>query len=554
MLTREELVSWVSFDSNAEKVAAIAKVFPIFFFLVAALVTLTTMTRMVEEQRTQIGTLKALGYSRGAIALKYVVYAGLAGLLGCGVGLGIGLFLFPSIIWDAYGMLYTLPELHYSFQPEYALLSAGALMACALGAALFACISSLREQPARLMLPKAPKAGKRVFLERAPFIWKRLKFTQKVTVRNLVRYKKRFFMTVVGVAGCTALLLTGFGLRDSIGDIIGKQFSELWLYDATVSIRHDGDDERDFRVRNALEGADIEETLAVHTEAGHAETDAFRSETTLFVPREQERLSDFIILRQRRGHETVPFADENAVVITEKLSSRLNAGAGDEIIIENADGEQAAVTVTGVTENYVQGYVYMTAGVYRAAFGEEPEYTSILAITTAEDDAGRDALAERLLEESNITGVQFNQALQDSFADMLKSIDAIIVVLILSAAVLAFVVLYNLTNINITERQKELATIKVLGFYRGEVARYIFRETNLLAFFGTLAGLAVGVYLHAFVVQTAEVDMVMFGRDIAPLSYILSAGLTMLFALLVNLVMRRHLSRISMVESLKAPE
>ena len=554
VLTREELVSWVSFDSNAEKVAAIAKVFPIFFFLVAALVTLTTMTRMVEEQRTQIGTLKALGYSRGTIALKYVVYAGLAGLLGCAVGLGIGLLLFPSIIWEAYSMLYTLPQLHYSFQPQYALLSAGALMACALGAAFFACISSLREQPAHLMLPKAPKAGKRVFLEHVPFVWKHLKFTQKVTVRNLVRYKKRFFMTVVGVAGCTALLLTGFGLRDSIGDIIGKQFGELWLYDATIAVRHDGDDERDFRVRAALEGEDILETLAAHTEAAHAETAGSRSETTIFVPREQETLPDFIVLRQRRGHEEIPFTASDAVVITEKLSTRLDAGAGDTITVENADGETASVTVTGVAENYVQGFVYMTADVYRAAFGKEPEYTSILARTAAGDDDARDALAERLLDVGNITGVQFNQTLQDSFSDMLKSIDAIIVVLILSAAVLAFVVLYNLTNINITERQKELATIKVLGFYRGEVASYIFRETNLLAFFGTLAGLAVGVYLHAFVVQTAEVDMVMFGRDIAPLSYVLSAALTMLFALLVNLVMRRYLNRISMVESLKAPE
>lgn len=373
-------------------------------------------------------------------------------------------------------------------------------------------------------------------------------------MRNLVRYKKRFFMTVVGVAGCTALLLTGFGLRDSIGDIIGKQFGELWLYDATVAVRHDGDDEHDFRVRAALEGEEIRQTLAVHTEAAHAETSVLRSETVIFVPREQERLPDFIVLRQRRGHETVPFSDSSAVVITEKLSTRLGAGVGDTITVENADGDKAVVTVTGVAENYVQGFVYMAADVYRGAFGEDPEYTSILAQTAAEDDAARDALAERLLDVSNITGVQFNQTLQDSFADMLKSIDAIIVVLILSAAVLAFVVLYNLTNINITERQKELATIKVLGFYRAEVAGYIFRETNLLAFFGTLAGLFIGIYLHAFVVQTAEVDMVMFGRDIAPLSYAMSAALTMLFAFLVNLVMRRYLNRISMVESLKAPE
>lgn len=554
VLTREANVAYVSFESNAEKVANIARVFPFFFFLVALLVTLTTMTRMVEEQRTQIGTLKALGYSRGAIILKYMLYAGIAGVLGSAVGLAIGLCLFPAVIWNAYSIMYTLPDLIFRLNPQYALVSSLALILCAQGATLMACLSSLREQPALLMRPRAPKAGKRIFLEKIPFVWRRLKFTHKVTARNLIRYKKRFFMTVIGVAGCTALLLTGLGLRDSINDIVGKQFDELWLYNATVVLRHDGDDQNDFRVQRLLEGEDFESTLAVHSEAGHAQTDSYRGETTLFIPREQDRLTDFIVLRERVGHEPVAFDDEDAVVITEKLSLRLGAGAGDIIEVENADGERAEVTVTGVTENYVQSFVYMTAHAYQSAFGDEPEYTSVLTVTTAETDEQRDDLATRLLSASNIAGVQFTATTQESFEEMLQSINTIVAVIIVSAAALALVVLYNLTNINIAEREKELATIKVLGFTRQEVAAYIFRETNILAFFGTLCGLVLGIYLHAFVVQTAEVDMVMFGREIAPISYVLSAVLTMAFALLINLVMRRSLARINMVESLKAPE
>ena len=554
VMTREQNLSCVSFKQNADKVAAIATVFPLFFFLVALLVTLTSMTRMVEEQRVQIGTLKALGYGPAAICFKYLLYAGAAGLLGSAAGLAIGLRLFPSVIWKTYGIMYTLPPLVLRFNPQYALVSASALILCALVATLGACVSSLREQPALLMRPKAPKAGKRIFLEHIGFLWKRMPFTHKVTARNLIRYKKRFFMTVVGVAGCTALLVTGFGLRDSINAIIGKQFEELWNYDTTVGLRHDSDDQTDFRVRAILESEPFESTLAVHMEAGYAQTGAYRSETTLFVPRETQALSDFVTLRDRRTHETVPFEGESAVVITEKLSQKLGAGAGDTIEIEDADGRRASVTVTGVTENYVQGYVYMTAQVYAEAFGAQPEYTSVLAVTSADTDEARDELAERLLGEKNISGVQFNKELEESFSDMLKSINTIVVVLILSAAALAFVVLYNLTGINIAEREKELATIKVLGFFRGEVARYIFRETNLLALFGTLCGLALGIALHAFVVRTAEVDMVMFGRDIEPLSFVLSGVLTMAFALAVNLVMRRPLRRISMVESLKAPE
>ena len=554
VMTREANVAYVSFESNAEKVAAIARVFPIFFFLVALLVTLTTMTRMVEEQRTQIGTLKALGYSRGAVILKYILYVGAAGVLGCAVGLAVGLHLFPLVIWQAYGIMYTLPDLICRFNPQYALVSSLALILCAVAATLMACLSTLREQPASLMRPKAPKAGKRIFLEKIPFVWKHLSFSRKVTARNLIRYKRRFFMTVIGVAGCTALLLTGLGLRDSINDIVGKQFDELWLYNATVVLRHGGDDQTDFRVRRLLEGGDFEKTLAVHSEAGHAQTEEYRSETTLFIPREQDRLTEFVVLRERVGHEPVPFDAEDAVVITEKLSLRLGAAAGDPIEIENADGETATVTVTGVTENYVQSFVYMTDHAYRSAFGSTPEYTSVLAVSTAETEEQRDDLATRMLEASNIAGVQFTATTQESFEDMLKSINTIVAVIILSAAVLAFVVLYNLTNINIAEREKELATIKVLGFTRKEVAAYIFRETNILAFAGTLCGLAVGVYLHAFVVQTAEVDMVMFGREIAPVSYVLSAVLTMAFAFIINLFMRRSLARINMVESLKAPE
>ena len=554
---RSDNTSFSSYGDNADKIAAIATVFPVFFFLVAALVALTTMTRMVEEERGQVGTMKALGYTRGQIAAKYILYALAASLAGSAAGMLIGMQLFPRIILSAYNIMYDLPELLTPFNWGYGLLATGAAVACTLLATLNACWAELREQPASLMLPKAPKAGKRILLEHIGPVWRRLKFTHKVTARNLFLYKKRFFMTVVGIAGCTALLVTGFGLHDSISGIVEKQFDELAHYQMLVSLQDP----------SALEGRDLsaileddsqitgylamtQEDATVVPEEGNEEDNVY-----ITVPSDTGALNDYFTFRQRTTGEAVPF-EEGSVIITEKLAKRQDVGVGDTITVENADGKEAAFTITGVCENYVYHYLYMSADVYREAFGEGPEvnllYCSLAdGVDTPEAE---DELSTALLKCRDVAGAQFTHEITASFSQSLGSINYIVVVLIIAAGALAFVVLYNLTNINITERSKELATIKVLGFYDNEVGAYIYRETSILALIGTACGLLFGIALHTFVIRTAEVDMVMFGRSIYPMSFVWSALLTILFSVLVNLVMYRKLKNISMVESMKAPE
>lgn len=551
VLSRESNVSYVSFFSNVQKVDAIAKIFPLFFFLVAALVALTTMTRMVEEERLQIGTLKALGYGRGAIMWKYMFYALAASVLGSAAGLAVGIFLFPSVIWNAYTMMYTLPQLHCRFIPSIAITSALAAIGCTLAATLNACWSTLHETPARLMLPKAPKAGKRIFLEHIGFIWKRMKFTHKVTARNLMRYKKRFFMTVIGIAGCTGLLVTGFGLHDSISDIVNKQFDEIFLYNLTISLSED-ETAQSAGVEQVLAGHGESEYLTVHQEQSSNRYKDMTFNTHIFVPQDSAGFAQFICLRDRKTGEPVAFS-ETDVVITEKMSERTGYGVGDTLLLENNNGDKGEFTIAGVAENYVENYVYMSAETYARAYGEAPDFASVVARVGTEKEH-RDELSTALLALDGVSGVSFTDDLKESFSSMMQKIDTIVVVLILSAAALAFVVLYNLTNINITEREKEIATIKVLGFFDREVSAYVYRESLMLSLIGTMVGLVLGIFLHAFVIQNVEVDAVMFGRDIRTISFVYSAALTMLFSVIVNLVMYGKLRRISMVESMKAPE
>ena len=513
---RSDNTSFSSYGDNADKIAAIATVFPVFFFLVAALVALTTMTRMVEEERGQVGTMKALGYTRGQIAAKYILYALAASLAGSAAGMLVGMQLFPRIILSAYNIMYDLPELLTPFNWGYGLLATGTAVACTLLATLNACWAELREQPASLMLPKAPKAGKRI-----------------------------------------ALLVTGFGLHDSISDIVEKQFDQLAHYQMLVSLQDE----------SALEGRDLsaileddsqitgylamtQEDATVVPEEGNEADNVY-----ITVPSDTGALNDYFTFRQRTTGEAVPF-EEGSVIITEKLAERQDVGVGDTITVENADGKEATFTITGVCENYVYHYLYMSADVYREAFGEDPEvnllYCSLAdGVDTPEAE---DELSTALLKCRDVAGAQFTHEITASFSQSLGSINYIVVVLIIAAGALAFVVLYNLTNINITERSKELATIKVLGFYDNEVGAYIYRETSILALIGTACGLLFGIALHTFVIRTAEVDMVMFGRSIYPMSFVWSALLTILFSVLVNLVMYRKLKNISMVESMKAPE
>jgi len=549
VLTREETVSFVSFDSNADKIHAIAQIFPLFFFLVAVLVALTTMTRMIEEERGQIGIFKALGYSRGAIMGKYILYAGVSGLLGGAAGLSIGLWLFPTIVWNAYSIMYTFPDIKIQFIPEIALLSAAAAIVSTLLATVWAGAHILSEKPASLLLPRAPKAGKRVLLEHITPLWKRLSFHQKVTVRNLFRYKKRFFMTVIGIAGCTALLVAGFGLRDSIADIVHKQFDELMRYNLTVTLSEDSG-EMDAYLADSTK---VTDSLATFADSGKIRMNGKTLEVTVTVPEITEKLPDFVILRERVGGEALPFG-EDSVILSEKTASVLGLSVGDTFTLENGDSEQAEFTLTGITENYVMGYLYMPAALYDAAFDKEMEFTSLFVKSTAGDMAAEDGEITELLTYDAVTAASYSTSMSASFEDMLDKIDYIIIVLIICAGLLAFVVLYNLTNINIAEREKELATIKVLGFFDGEVAAYVYRETAALSVIGTLAGLLLGIVLHRFIVLTVEMDTIMFGRDIYALSFVLSALLTLVFSVLVCIAMAKKLRDIDMVESMKANE
>ena len=554
---RDNNVSYNSFAGNVTKVEALAGVFPLFFFLVAALVVSTTMTRMIEEERLQIGTMKALGYANGAIMRKYVLYAMTAAVLGALFGLAFGFTVFPSVIWYAYAMMYYVPAFHPVWRWGYALFAGGSLILCTLAVTIATCRSSLKESPADLMRPRAPKAGKRILLERIRPLWRRLSFTYKVTCRNLFRYKRRFWMTVIGVAGCTALLVTGFGISDSINGIMVKQYTDVSQYDLMTAVADAADTQSgpvyDYLFAGGSDGA-VTSSLATMTEAATQELpDGSTAEVYLMVPQDAAALNDYIDMHERTSRQPTPLG-ETGVVLTEKLAELLDVKAGDTVTLVNGDGVEGSFTVSGVCENYVSNYVYMSAATYADAFGQEPEWNNILSRLSDDSQQARDAISTELLAMDEVASLTFTEDMMTQVLNMLNSINAVVVMIVVCAAVLALVVLYNLTNINVAERVKEIATIKVLGFYDREVSAYVMRETVALTIIGALFGLAGGIALHRFVIYTVEVDAVMFGRTIDPFSFVYSLALTMLFSLIVNLLMGRKLKHISMVESMKAPE
>ena len=551
---RSKNTSFGSFKSNVDKLTAITTAFPVFFFLVAALVVSTTMTRMVEEERLQIGTLKALGYARGTIMQKYLWYALGASALGAVVGLAVGFRVFPTIIWSGYSMMYYMPKIATPWRLQQAVFAGVSLIGLSLGVTALACRTSLAEVPAALMLPRAPKAGKRILLERITPLWRRLPFTWKVTCRNLMRYKKRFWMTVIGVAGCTALLVAGFGLSDSLNGIITKQFDNVSHYDLMTVVSKESA-LREGEVYDTLFG-DSETfplSMAAAVESTHCDSADGEMELYLMVPQDLTRFAQLMDLHERLGGKPTPLTDDG-IVLTEKLAKTLGAAAGDTVTLKNADGDTAPFTVTGVCEHYIGNYAYITPAVYTAAFGKAPGYNAVLSTLRDESQQSRDAISEKLLDMDTVVSLTFTQDAVKQVLNMLRSIDAVVVLIIVCAAMLAFVVLYNLSNINIAERVKEIATIKVLGFYDREVYSYVNRESTALSCIGTLLGLALGKALHAFIITTVEVDSVMFGRQIAPQSFLYAVALTLAFSTAVNLVMGRKLKKISMVESMKAPE
>ncbi len=544
-----------SFKSDAERVGNIAQIFPLIFFLVAALVALTTMTRMVDEDRMLIGTFKALGYSRAKITSKYMFYAFAASCIGAVFGIIVLSVVLPAVIMEAYAIIYYVP--HSLIMPLDLPISAfSAILGIAITilATWFACASTLRETPAALMLPRAPSSGKTILLERVKPLWRHLSFLWKVTFRNIFRYKKRFFMTIIGIAGCTALLLTGLGLQDSINDIIDKQFGITVNYNVVVTF----EDEQDAKDS----GSDVQALLDTSTFAQDTSICPVGSDdesyyATLIVPQDPDKFQDFWLLRERVGAKQLAFG--GGAIINEKLATSMGLSVGDEIVLAdqddmgNASNDRRTVHVDGIMENYIADYVFMTPDAYEAAFEEEPEFTSIFGVGDA-GSSDHEELSSALHDVPGVKTVAFNDETIDTYKTMLRSVSMIVVVLVVSAAALAFIVLYNLTNINITERQREIATLKVLGFTRKEVYLYIFREMLLLTILGAIFGLIFGVFLEGFVVVTAEVDHVMFGREIHLASYIWGFLLTVVFSLIVMIFMGRRLDKIDMVESLKSIE
>lgn len=563
VLDRTKNIGAESFVSDAGRIDRIAMVFPFIFFLVAALVSLTTMTRMVEEERVLIGTYKALGYSKARITSKYLIYAVVASGVGAAIGIvALSLFL-PYFIMDAYSIIYAVPVRPTPIDPGLALLSAGLGVGITVAATCFAAASTLRETPAALMLPRAPKAGKRILLERIKPLWSRMSFSWKVTARNIFRYKRRFFMAVIGIAGCTALLLTGLGLQNAINDIIDKQFGEVYHYNMVVREADDVSQEDASAVDGILADAGLESAhAAAHTEnmlaARVDDPNGEQQRFELIVPEEPHQFSEYVTMRERVGHDPLSL-DGEGVVISEKLANELGLSTGetmllfDEDAIGNATGEGREVRVSGIMENYVSQYAFATPEAFGNISDEAPAFTTLFVKAT-EDEAQRAELSDELLAIDGVKTVGFNDETIESYRTMLKSVDAVVVVLVVAAAALAFVVLYNLTNINITERQREIATLKVLGFNTREVNAYIYRETLLLSAIGALVGCVLGIFMEGFVVVTAEVDQVMFGREIHALSFVIAFVLTMLFSVLVTLFMRKKLSDIDMVESLKSVE
>ena len=545
VLDRNSHYSYRDYGACADRMDGIAKVFPVFFFLVAALVCMTTMTRMVDEQRNEMGTLKALGYSKLQIASKYIIYALIASILGSILGCSLGMYLFPTVIFNAWNTLYNIDQIKFLFQPGLILLASGSVTGITLLATLYSIYSELIEMPSHLMRPKAAKAGKKILLERITFIWKRLSFLQKVTARNIFRYKKRFFMTIIGIAGCSALLVAGFGINDSISDIVNQQYNVIYHYDATVSAKTS---EITSQIKSLKGVKDVyeEDHLAVTTKIENKDIS-----TTVHIISNDKKFKDFCTLFN--GNKEFDL-DDSSVLISQKMATKLNKKAGDTIKIKDANNKVIKAKIKGVFTNYVGHHIYASESLYKS-WNTNAKTTHIYLIKSKKTTKKFERnLGNKIMNIDGVQSVTFYSSLQKNFKDMIKSISYIVVVLVISAACLAFVVLYNLSNVNISERKREIATIKVLGFTRKEVDAYINRETILLTILGSLIGLGIGIGLHHLIMNLAEMDDIMFGRTINSISYVISFVMTIGFNAIINLCMHKKLNNIQMVESLKAVE
>ena len=547
ILDRDSNVSHARYSVDIEKVADIATLFPIFFFLIAALVSLTTMTRMVEEERIQIGTLKALGYRRITIMSKYLVYCGAATVIGCIIGLIVGYRLLPLLIFMCFGSQYSLPDLLTPFHMNYAVISCAMELICTLGATWAACHRSLNEKTAQLMTPRAPKAGKRILLERVTFLWNRLSFSYKATVRNIFRYKKHLFMTIIGVAGCTALMVAAFGIQDSLTKLAKTQFEDIQKYDMQIELTEEGSDQI---LEDFLSGREALTVMTCSMDMEGESNNKQINSVSVYVPEEPSQLKKFIGLQDRKSGDPVTFGDDS-VVICEKMAEDLNVSEGDTITLTDPDGKARDFELTGITENYSGCYAYIAPDVYSDAFGTFGYNAYMLKSGISGTEAQENAV-QQLQESEFVSTVNFTAQTKEIFDILMDSLSLLVVVLVIFAGMLAAVVLYNLTNININERIRELATLRVLGYHNKEVAAYIFREIGILTIAGTIFGLILGRLLHYYIIIVAESTDMMMGRSIDPSSYIMAALFTIVFSVLVDIAMSRKLKKIEMAASMKA--
>ena len=554
VLDREQNAGYASFIQDTESIKNLGQVFPIVFFIVATLISLTSMTRMVEEQRTQIGILKALGYNKFQIASKYVIYASLASVIGGILGMCVGFILLPKIIWLMYSMMYQIGDVSLQFNWKFGTMGLGLIFVCIVGATIYALTRELRETPAILMRPKAPKIGKRVLLERIPFIWKRLSFSSKVTIRNIFRYKKRFLMTIIGILGCTALILTGFGLKDSISRIMPDQYEHVFNYDLQISLKDGLEESQIERLKNNLEQKDeIIKVIETYMTTETAVKNGVEEDVQIIVPEDKNSLDGVINIVDLDTKEKL-ILNDNEICLTDKVAQLLGVKAGDTITLQDSDGNQTEVTISNVVENYVYHYVYMSKELYENLYNKEYESNVLLAQDNDLSEEQEDSLAKDLMGYDEISSVSLISTAIRSLDETMQSLNYVVVVLIVSAGLLAFVVLYNLSNVNISERIRELATIKVLGFYDKEVYDYVARETTILTVIGIVLGLVAGYFLNYYILGTCEINMLRFNRTIEPLSYVYSALITIAFTLIVNFVTYFALKKIDMIESLKSVE
>lgn len=557
VLDRDKNMGYYQFKADADSIQSLGYSIPILFFLVAALMSLTTMSRLVEEQRLQIGTLKALGYGNGIILSKYLMFAIVPTFVGSVIGGLIGLQVFPRVVLEAYSMVFIFPPFSAPINWTYWGLGTMLAIICTVGATLSSCLQELKEKPANLLLPKPPKAGKKNFLERITPFWSRLSFLQKVTVRNIFRYKKRFFMTLLGVGGCTALLVLGIGLKSAVSGIVGEQYGNLVVYDMAITFQENAPISQQNSVeRKLLTSGEASEIISLREESVDVYGSDSKEETaTLIVPKSMDSFDDFYVLQERVSKQPLILGDDG-VIINEKLASVKNISIGDSITLKNQDDEEYEVVVSGICESYFMHSVYMSADYYHDIFGEKPEFNTLSVRLNPYmlEDANQDELGGWLMDQNSVSAVSFTSSLVSQFEDTLDSLDLVIWVIIVVAGALAFVVLLNLTNINIVERMRELATIEVLGFRDFEVAEYLYRETLIVAFISACVGAFAGKFLTQFVLGSVEPDHIMFQRGGDPMTYVIAILVTMFFAVLVSLITSPKLKKIDMVEALKSNE